>query len=450
MTEDLPTNNPTSLAHELEPLEENDFPSGISIDSPRGCHAKATLSEPQGSDSPSLSQNRSHTFGRLSSDEAYNGFLFAFPSLYPGLASEKDPFIDSRGIPLNPHNTPISQSGRQSEIGSCGKDKRYASPLKFDKHANTAGSLSSPLTSLSSGNEATWRPPKPPKPSFLSDIDIPLQRETENAQPYSRAKPPSGGDALPETPDRSLPLRASRNFNQPVEHRATDQGPDRRPVRPKQSWETKQVAPPRRFPHQLTGGELEALSIPLNNPKMPFPAPIPTIDKLPIRQGAVNPNREETDQYQVDDDNSSRTESNRPIARKESLNDSLWKLLQQLKITVFHYFKPWKQGGPGPKQKPTVRTTATIPFVSRCETCPGEQCQVSAGLVDGAYVLQIDLTLPLLSVHRTASLAAVIRRCMSSKIVLMAAFLVWDLIKITTLLLLYLFRINVAIEVKRV
>jgi F-type H+-transporting ATPase subunit delta len=114
-------------------------------------------------------------------------------------------------------------------------------------------------------------------------------------------------------------------------------------------------------------------------------------------------------------------------------------------MNAFHYFKPRKQG-----QKPTVRTTVTIPFVSRCETCPEEQCQFSAGLVDGTYILQFDLTLPLLSVHRTASLAAVIRRRMTSKIALVAAFLVRDLIKITTLVLLYVFRIDVAIEMKRV
>lgn len=457
MTEDLPADITTPLAHEREPLEENDFPSGHSIDTPQSWHARTTLSEPPGSASPSMSQNRSLRFDRFSSDEAYNGFLFTFPRLYPGLASEKDPFIDSHGLPMNPHNTPISQSGHQSEIGSFEKDKRHApSPIKSDKRAlgrlgNTARSDGSQLTSLSSGSEATWRPPKPPKPSFLSYIDIPLQRETTNGQPSFRAKRPGRGDekALPETPYRSLPLRASRNFNQPVKHPATDQGPDCRPARPKQSWETKKVAPPRRFPLQFTRQELEALSAPLNNPKMPFPAPIPTIENLPLRRGAVNSGREDTGRYQVDDDNSSRTQLNRPRPRKESLNDTLWELsrdlFEQLKMNAFHYFKPRKQG-----QKPTVRTTVSIPFVSRCEPCPEEQCQVSAGLVDGTYILQFDLSLPLLSVHRTTSLAAVIRRCMSSKIALVAAFLVRDLIKITTLLLLYVFRIDVAIEVKRV
>ncbi|OJI96281.1 hypothetical protein ASPVEDRAFT_58297 [Aspergillus versicolor CBS 583.65] len=457
MIEDLATDITTPLAHEREPLEENDVPGGHSIDSPRSWHVRTTLSEPLGSASVSMPQNRSHKFGRFSSDDAYNDFLFTFPRLYPDLASEKDPFIDSRGIPLNPHNTPISQSGHQSEIGSFEKYKRHdPSPIKSDKRAlgrlgNTARSDGSQLTSLSFGSEATWRPPKPPKPSFLSCIDNPLQREATNAQPPFRAKRPGRGDekALPETPYRSLPLRASRDSNQPIEHPATDQGPDCRPARPKQSWETKKVAPPRFFPLQLTRQELEALSAPLNNPKMPFPAPIPTIENLPLRRGAVNSGRYEAGRSQVDGDNSSRTGLNRPRARKESLNDTLWELsrniFEQLKMNAFHYFKPRKQG-----QKPTVRTTVTIPFVSRCETGPEEQCQFSAGLVDGTYILQFDLTLPLLSVHRTASLAAVIRHRMTSKIALVAAFLVRDLIKITTLVLLYVFRIDIAIEMKRV
>lgn len=465
MTEGLPTNIPTSLAHGPDPSEQKDFPSGHPIDSPRGWHAKATLSEPRGSASTSLSQNCSRTLGRLSSDEAYNGFSFTFPRLHLGLVFEKDPFIDSRGVLLNPHNTPISQSGHQSEIGLCEKDKRHApSSIKSDKRAlgrlgNTVRSDDSPLTSISSGSEATWRPPKPSKPSLLSGIDILLQRETENAQPSSsKEKPPSGGDekALPETPPRSLPLRASQNFNRRVEHSATDRGPDRRPARQKQSWETQKVASRRLFPPQVTPEDWETLSAPLKNPKMPYPARIPNVDNLPLRRGAVDSNREETNQYQIDDDNSSRTEPNRPGTRKESLSGILWQLarnlfkFEQLKMKISHYFNPWKQDGPDPKKMPPVRTSVTIPSVLRRKTRPGEQRQVSAGLVDGAYILQIDLTLPLLSVNRTASLAAHIHRRMSSKIVLMAAFLVRDLIKITTLFLLYVFGIDVSIEVKRI
>ncbi|KAL4780187.1 ATP synthase [Aspergillus varians] len=455
MTEELPTNLPASFSHEIGLMEENDIPSSYFLDSPRRWHAKATLPKRQGSASPSFTQNRSRLLDRLSGDEDYKDLLFTFPRVYSDFTSERDPFFDIRAMPLNPHNTPISQSGRQSQIGSCGKDKRNApSPVKSDMLApdqlsDAGASSDNPLTSLFNGDDTTWRPPKPLKPSFLSGIDIPVQRKTENIRPSFRVTPPRKDDdkiPLPETPYRSLPLRGGRNIIQSVERPATDQSPERRPAQPKHSWETRTVVPCRYFPRPFTRQELEILGIPLNNTEMPFPAPIPTIDKLPLRRGIINFDwKQQTGQYPVGADNLSTTEIHPPTTTKGSPN-SAWGLSRNL----FSYLTPWKQERVCTIQNPIVRTTITVPFASRCETCPAEPEQVSVlGLTDGAYVLQIGLAFPLLFVSRTTLLAAVIRGCISSKIALTAAFIVRSLVGITIRGLLSVFQIGITVEVKR-
>ncbi|KAL4995801.1 hypothetical protein BDV10DRAFT_125209 [Aspergillus recurvatus] len=461
MAEELPTNSPTSFLHELGLMNGGDYLTGYLLESPRGWHMKTTLSERQGPTSPSLIQNRSRTLDRFSEDGDYKSFLFTYPRLYSDLTSERDPFFEGRGMPMNPHNTPISQSGRQSEIGTSGKDKQDAqSPAKSDKHAihQSSGAVApgdNPLTSLSNGRETAWKPPKPPKPPFLANISIPVQSNIENVQPCLRAVLPKMADdrrPMPETPYRSLPSRVTRNFGHSVEPAVTERMPEHHPVRPKQSWKTRSIVPGRYFPRPFTRQELEVLGIPLNNPSMPFPAPIPTIDKLPLRQGVVNFDWNVADQYPGDIDGFSAAETNQATSPKGSgniLRRILHKLpsLRQLTQTL-HYLTPWKQAPP--ERNPSVRTTITVPFASKSETLPVEQDQVSIpGLVDGAYVLRFNLLFPLLLVNQTTRLTAAIRRCMCLKVAAMTASIVWDLLYIIIRWLLCVFRVEVAVELRR-
>ncbi|KAL4916967.1 hypothetical protein BDW62DRAFT_211494 [Aspergillus aurantiobrunneus] len=462
VAEELPTSLPTSFSPEIGLMEENSHPSSYLLESPDRQQTKATLSYRQGSALPSFTQNSSLTLDHVSGDEEYKDVLLRFPRLYSGLTFERDPFFDSRGIPLNPQNTPISQSGRQSEIGSCEKDKRgVRCPAKSDNQAlgrvGDAAPSDDPFTSLLNG-KATWRPPKPPKPSFLSDIDFTVQNATENARPSLRVRPPKRDESkriLPETPYRSLPLRPSRNLSQFVECPATELGPEQRPGRPKQSWETRSIIPCRYFPRPFTRQELDILGIPLNNPEMPFPALIPTIDKLPLRRGIINFDWKQADQYPLDVDNSSTTREDQSPTAKQSGN-AVWQLsrklstLRQLFKNTFHYSTPRKQPK-CTKQNPRVRTTITVPFVSKCETCPGRAEEISdLGLINGAYVLEIDLAFPLLFVHRTTAFAAFIRFCISSKIAIMTASLVRAFMETVIRWVLSTSRVEVAVEIRRV
>ncbi|KAL6230432.1 hypothetical protein BDW75DRAFT_244812 [Aspergillus navahoensis] len=463
MVEDLPTNPSTSFSHELGLMDGGEYFNGYLLESPRRWLLKTTLSERQGPTSPSLIQNRSRTLDRFSEEDDYKSSLFIYSGLYSDLASERDPFFEGRRMPLNPHNTPISQSGRQSEIGSIGKDKQNAqSPAKSDKHAihqsSDAVALGdNPLTSLSNGRETAWKPPKPPKPPFLANIIIPAQSDVENIQPFLRPVPPKMADdrrPTPETSYRSLPSRVtSRNFGLPVEPVVTERTPDHHPARPKKCWKTRSIVPGRYFPRPFTRQELEVLGIPLNNPSMPFPAPIPTIDRLPLRQGVMNFSWKLADQYPGDIDGFSTAETNQATTPKGLQNtlrqispklDSLTRFTQ----TALHYLNPWKQAPL--ERNPSVRATITVPFASKSEIRPGEQDHVAiTGLVDGAYVLRFNLLFPLLLVNQITRLTAAIRRCMSLKVPAMAASIVRALLYIIIRWLLSAFRVEVAVELRR-
>ncbi|KAL4866836.1 hypothetical protein BDV12DRAFT_187151 [Aspergillus spectabilis] len=461
---ELPTNLPNPFSPESRLIEESCFSGSYLFKCPGEWQTQATSPGKERSASPILTQGRPRTLDRISGDGSYKDLLFTFPRLYSDLTSERDPFLESRGMPLNPHNTPISLSGRQSEIGSWAKDKRNVlTPVKIDKHtlyrsSDADASDDNPLTPLFNGRESTWRPPKPPKPSFLSDVAISIRDDAENIRPTLKEEPFERDEnrrPLPENSHRSLPLRASRKLGQPTERPVTEQAPEHRTVRPKQSWETRSIVPCRYFPRPFTRQELEILGIPLNNPDMPFPAPIPTIDNLPLRRGIINFDWKQADQYPVDANCVPTTSTDQPgtingpsnAVRRISQNAlALGKLTKNLLCGL----TPWRQKGLPTKQNPTVRTAITVPFISRCETCSVEPEQVSAfGLVDGAYVLQLKLAFPLLLIHRTTILANIIRVGTSSKIAQTAASIVRAFVEIIIQWLLSVFQIEVAIELRR-
>ncbi|KAL4979457.1 hypothetical protein BDW66DRAFT_168565 [Aspergillus desertorum] len=463
MAEELPSNLPASSSQEWRLMDGADYLTSYLLESPQRWHMNTTLSEQQGPTSPSPIQNRTRKREHFSEDDDYKSFLSAYPRLYSDLTSERDPFFEGRGMPLNPHNTPISQSGRQSEIGSIGEDKQDAlSAAKSVKHAihqssDAVASSGNPLTSLSNGCETAWKPPKPPKPPFLANISISAQSDVENIQPCLRAMPPQMVDdrrLMPETPYRSLPSRVtSMNYGQSVEPAVTARTPEHLPPRPKQPWKSKSIVPGRYFPRPFTRQELKVLGIPLNNPSMPFPAPIPTIDKLPLRQSVMNFDWKLADQYSGDIDGFYVADANQATTRKGSRN-TLRRIphklpsLRQLTQTALYYLIPWKQAPRG--RNPSVRTTITVPFASKSETIPVEQDQVSiTGLVDGAYVLRFDFLFPLLLVKTTTRLTAAIRRCMSLRIATIAASIVRALLYITIQWLLSVFRVEVAVELRR-
>ncbi|KAL4884320.1 hypothetical protein BJY04DRAFT_182191 [Aspergillus karnatakaensis] len=368
-------------------------------------------------------------------------------------------------MPLNPHNTPITQSGRQSENGSWANDKRSVlTPVKLDNYtayqsSDPAGFDDGPLSPLFNGSDSTWRPPKPPKPSFLSDVAISVQDDAENIRPPLAEKSlgkSEHGRPLPETPNRSLPLQATRKSSQLSERPTVGQPSNQRTVRPKQSWETRSIVPCRYFPRPFTRQELEILGIPLNNPAMPFPAPIPTIDNLPLRRRIINFDWKQADQYPQDGDSFPSASTGRPMATSGPSN-AIWRFSQNafalgkvMKEILWGVIPSRRRGIPN-KQNPTVRTAITVPFVSRCETCSVEPEQVSTlGPVDGAYILQIDLAFPLLLIDRTALLANVIRACMSLKAIQITGSLARAFMEILFRWLLSVLKIDVVLELRRI
>ncbi|KAL4956693.1 ATP synthase [Aspergillus filifer] len=457
----LPIHLPTSFSHELGFLDQDEFYGSQLFETPRKWHTKLAPPDQHGSASPASMPNRPRTIDRLSGDEDYKDLLFTFPRLFSDLTTERDPFFDHRGIPLNPHNTPISQSGRQSETGSCEKDKRNA-PLAA-KHVKQAlgrssdadASFANPLTSVSNSGRPTWKPPKPPKPSHLSDIDLSPQRETENVRPLPRLQLPKKGDsrrALPEAFYRSLPSRrTSRNINRPFGRSTSGQAAESDTLIPKRSWQTRSIVLCRYFPRPFTEQELKVLGIPLNNPDMPFPAPIPTMDKLPLRRGIIKYDWQQEDQNSVNSDRPSTTAPYQP----NKLRNNVWRFFRniltpaQLRKDASNYSVPQKEEVRA-KKEPTTRTTITIPFTSRCETCyEGQTENTTSGLIGGAYILQVDLSFPTLLAHRTIFFAAVIQRCMSSRIAVTAASVLQTIIDGLIRWLLSVFHIDVAVEIRQ-
>ncbi|KAL5335102.1 ATP synthase [Aspergillus crustosus] len=449
----------------LKLLDENCFPGSYRLKDPAEWRTQDTNTEQERSaPRSSITQDYSRTLDRISGNGSCKDLLFTFPRLYSDLNSERDPFLESCGMPLNPQNTPISLSGRQSEIETWGKDKQdMLTPAKPNKHTQYRSSDSpapdeTPLTPLINDRGSTWRPPKPPKPSYLSQVALFVRDNTENA--HSRLKDKSfekdeDRRPLPETPHRSLPIRGNRKLSQPIKRSVVARTSEHRAVRPKHSWETRSIVPCRYFPRPFTSQELEILGIPLNNPEMPFPAPIPTVDNLPLRRGTIDFDWKQADGYSVDGDCLPTAKSNPPttaIKPTNAIRQFLQIALELVKLTrtMLWRFTPWRQKDQHIKRTIRTRAAITIPFLSGFNTSPRDLDQVSiADPVDGAYILQIDLACPL-SFVCTRMLTGLIRGFESSKAVQLITFIVWTVVDIVIEWLFYIFKVDFAVELRRI
>ncbi|KAL3454769.1 hypothetical protein BJX65DRAFT_8025 [Aspergillus insuetus] len=443
-----------SFPHEPAFAQENEITGGHHLELSQARNAKATGSEQDGSASPLFNQRDSHPFDTLDGDEEYKDLLFTFPRLFFDVAADKGPFLD-RAMPLNPHNTPISLSGNQSELGSWRKDKQNALFLaRSDKNNinrvhKAAPSSDDPLGSLFNSRRA--RPPRPIKPSFLSDIGIPFHGKAENTPPFLESGPieqSEARDPRPVTPSLSLPLRTGRNVSQYTERPVIEQYLEPRPSRPKQSWETRSIIPCRYFSRPFSTRELEILGIPLNNPDMPFPAPIPTVDKLPLRRGIIDFDCEQIDQGPADSKESTTkqtTSANSSPTRQLPHVFSLEKLATSM-LRIF----PWRKGNSATKQSPAAPTTMIVPRLSRCETLPiGPEPVLVVSTIDGACILQVNIVFSLVYLQRIAEIVAAIRGYMPWRIGQTVLSLARILFELTFRWLLVLLRIEVAAEMKR-
>jgi F-type H+-transporting ATPase subunit delta len=455
MTQEFPMNLSLSFPHEPAFAQENEVPGGYRLEPHQARNAKATGSEQEGSTSPLFNQRDSHPFDTVDGDGEYKDLLFTFPRLYSDMAVDKDPFLD-RAMPLNPHNTPISLSGNQSQLGSWRKDKQNALFIaKSDKNTinrvhKVAPSSDDLFGSLFNSRRA--RPPGPTKPSFLSDIGIPFHGRAENIPPFLESGPIEQSvprDRRPVTPSLSLPLRTGRNVSQYAERPIIEQYLEPRPSRPKQSWETRSIIPCRYFSRPFSTRELEILGIPLKNPDMPFPAPIPTVDKLPLRRGIIDFDCEQIDQGPSDCEESTikqtTSASSLPIRQLPQHGFSLGKLATNM-LRIF----PWRRGISATKENQSAPTTMIAPCLSRCETLPiGPEPLSAVGTIDGACILQINIVFPVVDLQHIAAIVAAIRGYMPSRIGLKVLSLTRLLFELTFRWLLVLLRIEIAAEMKR-
>ncbi|KAL2798244.1 hypothetical protein BJX66DRAFT_55060 [Aspergillus keveii] len=455
MTQGFPMNLSVSFPHEPAFAQENEIPGGYHLEPPQARNAKATGYEQEGSASPLFNQRDSHPFDTLDGDDKYKDLLFTFPRLYSDIAADKDPFLD-RAMPLNPHNPPISLSGNQSELGSWRKDKQNALFLaKSDKNTinrvhKAAPSSDDPLGSLFNSRRA--RPPRPTKPSFLSDIGIPFHGKAENIPPFLESGPieqSEARDPRPMTPSLSLPLRTGRNVSQYTERPVIEQYLEPRPSRPKQSWETRSIIPCRYFSRPFSTRELEILGIPLNNPDMPFPAPIPTVDKLPLRRGIIDFDCEQIDQGPADcKESTTKQTTSANSSPTQQLPQHVF-LLEKLATSMLRIF-PWRRGNSATKLNPTAPTTMIVPRLSRCETLPmGPEPVSVVSAIDGACILQINIVFPLVYLQRIAAIVDAIRGYMPSWIGQTVLSLARFTFELTFRWLLVLLQIVVAAEIKR-
>ncbi|KAL2863918.1 uncharacterized protein BJX67DRAFT_232869 [Aspergillus lucknowensis] len=439
MPQELPTNLSTSFPNDLGFPQENEIPSGSFFESPRGWRAKSMRSQRPESASPPLAQRSSQVFDILGGDDDDKDILSRFPRMYSSLMSERDPFLDQGGIPLNPHNTPTSLSGRQSETGYSAKGQRSSlSTTKIERDSldqlndadHSGGTPFIPLP-----NTPKSRPPKPPKPSFLSDIELSSRSEVGTVQPTFSLEPSE-----------------RRILDQFAERPAVERARERHSSGPRRPWETRSVVPCRYFPRPFSHHELEILGIPLKNPHMAFPAPIPTIDNLPLRRGIVNFDWKREGRRPADTNDLSEME--KPARTKAS---SVWNLSQEafsfgrLGRNIMGSILPWKNRRPNLKESPVVHTTPTVPRTSRPETHSlGPELTSVVGAVDGEYIVRISIAFPIVFVHHITVIVTTARDCMCPEAALKAALIGWALLKDAVRWLLAVLRIRVAVELKQV
>ncbi|EAW08398.1 uncharacterized protein ACLA_031310 [Aspergillus clavatus NRRL 1] len=207
-----------------------------------------------------------------------------------------DPLTDAHTVCVgsqlaNPHNTPVSdceESNQNSSTLPSGirGGKCTLSPSKSSNTSTSWPYVSQKGYSINAPDttRTAWKPPRPPKPFFLADAafvvpeTLGITRTSADIFPTERKhvkhpfiSPPSDHQQTPAL----HPLF--------VEHKYLEEEPVS--AKQRKQPEIRGRHCPRYHPRPIVRRSVETAGhVSFNEADMPFPAPIPTIDRLPLRR----------------------------------------------------------------------------------------------------------------------------------------------------------------------
>jgi hypothetical protein len=179
-------------------------------------------------------------------------------------------FIFDEPLPRNPNNSPASESEQANEL-PC-------------KHLSSENVRANFFTNKGGNN---WRPPRPPKPPFLTAVEG--FKLSGQGQPRARILPLE--HKLPKLLPRAILLQPRswpRPYSRLVDNLRSEET-SASAVPRKETWINPSPLEP---PHQLKiahRGAENAYRVLLGDPDKPFPAPIPTNDRLPLLRAVLSP-----------------------------------------------------------------------------------------------------------------------------------------------------------------
>ncbi|PYI00962.1 hypothetical protein BO78DRAFT_28088 [Aspergillus sclerotiicarbonarius CBS 121057] len=407
----------------------------------------------QASDSPQISQTRVQP-SRLEerpgcaflkrSDSRDTDFYQIFPmevdkdiSINPPLSGSKvlkDAFSDKstveyHGAPGISLDTPLFRTGYESTTASCGKVNRDgASPEKPQNHTLDVLNERTLYERNCPGSpeaKAAWKPPRPPKPRFLSDFDVADSRAHENASLSPMFGLKDGHlhnkRLLPDSPGPlSTPQGCSRSrirlANQSILLQSMDRDTRKQLKRP---WSNPKPGPFRYVPRPPPRGPKTFLED--DDLSSPFPGPFPSIDNLPLRQDLrVGRPKDVNVHFQDVGD---------VFSNHQRIRDSTWKPIsdcfQKLRGWISHRLKPEERSvvrlsltGKRSVQQHSYSGPQTYSFnvdlncliVSKSMANRGGQdINLPASNSNTARLFRADITVPLLFLQVLARLGAALR-----------------------------------------
>ncbi|RHZ66336.1 uncharacterized protein CDV56_104056 [Aspergillus thermomutatus] len=206
-------------------------------------------------------------------------------------------FVFDEPLPTNPNNSPASESEQATQLSSAHlyRDKNRKSTLS--SHKPNIISITWPDCSskkvqanfLKNEGGSIWRPPRPPKPPFLTNAAGEGSKPSGQAQPRASIISPERKHTKP-SPRASLPQprRWPRPHSRFVENLPSEEK-NASTVQKKEAWINSSPPKPhhqRKIAHRGTENAYRVL---LGDPDKPYPAAIPTNDRLPLLRAVLSP-----------------------------------------------------------------------------------------------------------------------------------------------------------------
>ncbi|PWY95698.1 hypothetical protein BO94DRAFT_133822 [Aspergillus sclerotioniger CBS 115572] len=363
-------------------------------------------------------------------------------------------------------DTSLLKSGHENTI-AWGKINRDAASLERpEDHTDALNERSLYESNCFGSPEAktAWKPPRPPKPRFLSDLDVADSRALENASLSSIFGPREGHlhhkRLLPDSPGPfSTPQGCSRSrirlANRSILLQGMDYDARKQQRRP---WTNPKPGPCRHAPRLPPRGPKTYFL--KDDPSRPFPTPLPSIDNLPLRKDPRVGSQKTVNVHLQDFSD--------VFLSRQRIRDSTWQLIsdcfEKALGWISHWFRleersvvslslvgkrsvkqPLHSGSEGYSFHVNLNwSIMTKPTANHDKQ--DMNLSVSSPSSDTVRLFQVDITVPILFLQVLARLGAILRSLMFSEAM---AVVVQLLLRLAGALVLYVLEklyINITIR----